>query len=245
MAIPCRARLGTGRISSPRRAQGLSAYGQFFRSVCLDRLSLRFSPSRPSPSGNSTEKSPYRVLRTRLEPVALRQSQAARGVKNFGADKDRERAVHSALRLSQFSNRRLFWPTRHSIVCHGDQTFSFLPPLVKLRATASSAVARLTSCCAPGLFRERNANLFAANHILDSTRRMVDAINGSSKLCADKPRHATGHRLSADDVAQLGKGGDPPLHPLCRLRRHAETVPVSAPSVLRAPVAHIHGAVHP
>jgi len=95
------------------------------------------------------------------------------------------------------------------------------------------------------IFRIRNAKTFAANQILDSTRPMSCVDYGPSKLCADKPRHATRHRLAAGDVAQLGKGGDPPLHPLCRFWRHAETVPVSAPSVLPALGAHIHGTVFP
>jgi hypothetical protein len=45
-----------------------------------------------------------------------------------------------------------------------------------------------------------------------------------------------GLRKFAFPVEQLGKGGDPPLHPPYRHSRHAETVPVSTPSGLRGVV---------
>jgi hypothetical protein len=83
-----------------------------------------------------------------------------------------------------------------------------------------------------GIFRIRNANLFAANQILDSTRRMVDALIGGSKLCACATRHATGKLPSAFSVAQLGKGrafGPPRCIPSHVPQAAADTVPVSAP----------------
>jgi len=57
-----------------------------------------------------------------------------------------------------------------------------------------------------GLFRIRNAKLFAANQNLDSTRRMIPAINGGSKLCACATRHASENFLTEISAAQLGKG---------------------------------------
>jgi len=76
------------------------------------------------------------------------------------------------------------------------------------------------------------AFLFAANQSFDSSRQMVDAHIGDSKLCACATRHATAHRLSADAVAQLGKGrtfGPPRCIPSHVPQAAAETVPVSAP----------------
>jgi hypothetical protein len=108
---------------------------------------------------------------------------------------------------------------------------------------------------ARGFIRVRNANLFAANQIFDSFPGMVRAINSDSKLCAEVPRHATGQRLSAGAVAQLGKGRlfvpprcipsrVPQAAPasaeasLLHRRRHKpETVPVSAPFGLHRVVA--------
>jgi len=92
------------------------------------------------------------------------------------------------------------------------------------------------------------AFLFAANQSFDSIRPMRSAINGDSKLCACPTRHATGHRLSADAVAQLGKGqgfAPPrciPSHVPCGA---AETVPVSAPFGLTRVVAFRAWAVRP
>lgn len=77
---------------------------------------------------------------------------------------------------------------------------------------------------------------------------MVESINGDSKLCADNPRHATGHRLSADAVAQLGKGqgfAPPRCIPSRVPQAAAETVPVSAPSARYAVVAFAAWAVCP
>jgi hypothetical protein len=79
-----------------------------------------------------------------------------------------------------------------------------------------------------GLFRSRNAKWLAAYLILRFSRLMRNGDIAGSKLsaCSTRPQ---GRRTSAIPVGQLGKGGGPPLHPPCRLGRHAETVPVSTP----------------
>lgn len=64
--------------------------------------------------------------------------------------------------------------------------------------------------------------------ILRFSCRMSGADKTGSKLSASMTRQS-GRRPSAVSLIELGKGGDPPLHPPCRLWRHAETVPVSAP----------------
>ena len=52
------------------------------------------------------------------------------------------------------------------------KTSSSLLPGAQLRVTAHRALTRSSQCCAPGLFRTRNTNLFAANQIFDSIRGM-------------------------------------------------------------------------
>ncbi len=77
---------------------------------------------------------------------------------------------------------------------------------------------------------------------------MIRVDNAGSKSCADKPRHATGHRLSADAVAQLGKGqgfAPPRCIPSHVPQAAAETAPVSAHSVPCAVVAFAARAVCP
>jgi len=90
-----------------------------------------------------------------------------------------------------------------------------------------------------GIFRERNAKSFAPKLILRFSQRMIFADSTDSKLCALITRHATWHRLSDGDVAQLGKGqGFAPPHciPSRMPQASAETVPVSAPSARYAVV---------
>jgi hypothetical protein len=62
--------------------------------------------------------------------------------------------------------------------------------------------------------------------------------NGDSKLCADKPRHASPTDLWSAVAAQLGKGGEqtPPIASLPSVPppASAETGPVSAPSPSRS-----------
>ena len=77
---------------------------------------------------------------------------------------------------------------------------------------------------------------------------MILTDKNDSKLCAEVPRHATGHRLSADAVAQLGKGqgfAPPRCIPSHVPQAAAETVPVSAPSARCAVVAFAAWAVCP
>jgi len=92
------------------------------------------------------------------------------------------------------------------------------------------------SCCDGGTFRRRNVKTLVRRVILRFPRRMKTADKRGSKLSACTTRQQ-GRRLFAAPVEQLGKGGDPPLHPPCRYARQAETVPVSAPFGLRGVVA--------
>ena len=78
------------------------------------------------------------------------------------------------------------------------------------------------------LFCMRNRILFARHLILRFSRRMVTADKTGSKWSASLTRPHR-RRLIASCVGQLGKGVKPPLHPPCRLWRHAEPVPVSVP----------------
>jgi hypothetical protein len=120
-----------------------------------------------------------------------------------------------------------------SIVAHTRNHLSFLLPVLRFGCGTLYA----------GL-----AFLFAANQSLDSSRRMRCANNGGNKLCADNPRHATGHRLSADAVAQLGKGqgfAPPRCIPSHVPQAAAETVPVSAPFGFIRVVAPQSWAVRP
>jgi len=85
---------------------------------------------------------------------------------------------------------------------------------------------------ADGIFRIRNANVFAANQIFDSIAAMVEAINSDSKLCACDTRHATENFRSEISAAQLGKGqgfAPPRCIPSQVPQAATETVPVSAP----------------
>ena len=94
-----------------------------------------------------------------------------------------------------------------------------------------------SSCYAFGLFRERNANSFAQHLILRFTCQMIRVDNADSKLCAEVPRHTQVMRLSAAYLRSPWQGAGKALPvaspPLCR-KRHAETVPVSAPFGLTA-----------
>jgi len=111
---------------------------------------------------------------------------------------------------------------------HECKAFSFLLP--------SPVSARCTS----GLFRARNTKSFARRVILGFIRRMVIAITTDSKLCALIAHYATGHRLSADAVAQLGKGqgfAPPRCIPSLVPQAAAKTVPVSAPFGFRGVVS--------
>jgi hypothetical protein len=124
--------------------------------------------------------------------------------------------------------------------CRHCALLSYRPPyvcsIVYAASTKASPRSGLTfSYFGPGLFRERNTNLFAENQILDSTRRMSTADKPGSKLSASMTRQQ-GRRVVAFPVEHLGKGVEPPLHPPCRFARHAETVPVSAPFGLRGAV---------
>jgi hypothetical protein len=121
--------------------------------------------------------------------------------------------------MRETNPRALFSPDDppDSIVARSRNLFSFLLP-------------RLRFGC--GTLYARSAFLFAANQILDSTRRMVDAHIDGSKLCACATRHATGKLPSAFSAAQLGKGrgfAPPRCIPSHAPRAAAETVPVSAP----------------
>jgi len=90
-----------------------------------------------------------------------------------------------------------------------------------------------------GLFRRRNANLFAARLILLFSQPMIHAINAASKLCASMTRHAQVMRLSAACLRSTCKEGETPSVASFpdAAKRHVETLPVSTPSGLRRPVA--------
>jgi hypothetical protein len=98
-----------------------------------------------------------------------------------------------------------------------------------------------------GIFRDRNANLFAARLILRFSQRMDRAINAGSKLCAEVPRHAQVMRPLAACLRSTSKEGETPSvgsFPLCR-KRHVETLPVSTPSGFRRPASLPSCAVRP
>ena len=137
----------------------------------------------------------------------------------------------------------------------------FLPPscfsrargVSVLRPIVTKSPKRMTQSvprflrCGPGLFRRRNANLFAASLILRFSQTMNHAINAASKLCASMTRHAQVMRLSAACLRSTWQGGGNPLRcilPRCRTR-HAETLPVSTPSGWRRPAACPSCAVRP
>jgi hypothetical protein len=102
----------------------------------------------------------------------------------------------------------------------------------------ASALARVEPHSATGTLRQRNGKQLAAPVILGFSRHMSGAIRSGSKLSACPTRQAGKKRPGAVFPLELGKGGNPPLHPPCRFLRHAETVPVSVPFGL-------HGAVAP
>jgi hypothetical protein len=83
--------------------------------------------------------------------------------------------------------------------------------------------------------------------ILGFILKMIRAIIADSKLCAEVPRHATGSRLSAGSVAQLGKEGETPSVASFPVPRYAapETVPVSVPSGRRGFAASASWSVCP
>ena len=245
--------LPVDRASSPRRAQGLTAYGRIFRYVCLDSLSLRYSLSRPSPSGNSTEKSPYRVILTRLErgsrrplptststtscfwqrsPIRLTaksSSFAAKIVTPITPTKTQRnlsgQGASRTLPLFYFLN--LCTQEHAPKVIDQSKQCSFLLPRPPLRVTSQGDLTRFASCYASGLFRARNTNLLAQILILRFIPGMVDADRTDSKLFALIARHASRNFLSEISLAQLGKGqGFAP--PRC-IPSLVETVPVSTP----------------
>lgn len=88
----------------------------------------------------------------------------------------------------------------------------------------------------PPLFRDRNAILFVRRLILRFSPSMIRTDRTVSKLCAWDTRHAPDGRPSAARRRSTWQGGGHPLRcilPLCRHGRHADTVPVSAPSAAR------------
>ena len=156
-----------------------------------------------------------------------------------------------ASRFSSFRLLPLKHPSTPKYATHAARetnTSSFLLPREGWRGKAHSALPRSLRCYAPGLFRARNTNSVAADLILRFSRRMILSINAPSKLCAVRPRHAQVMRLSAACLrSSTWQGGGNPLRcilPLCR-RRHAETLPVSTPSVLRGVAAFRSWAVRP
>src|SRR5271163_4080021 len=110
-------------------------------------------------------------------------------------------------------------------------------PLEVGRANASPLCVLTFSGCDSEILRYRNVNLFAWRLILRFSRNMVRADKSGSKLCADNPRHTPVRRLSAACLRSTWQeeGFALPVAspPICR-ERHAETVPVSTPSGLRA-----------
>jgi hypothetical protein len=88
----------------------------------------------------------------------------------------------------------------------------------------------------------------AASVILGFSRRMDYGDNAASKLCAEVPRHTQVMRLSAAYLRSPWQGAGKALPvaspPLCR-KRHAETVPVSAPSAWQPVTAFPSQAVRP
>ncbi len=131
----------------------------------------------------------------------------------------------------------------------GTPTSSFLPPRPNLKIPAR----RVRPCfvrafCIRIIPPPKCGKTLAMRPGIRFTCRMIRANNAGSKLCADNPRHATGHRLPADAVAQLGKGqgfAPPRCIPSHVPQAAAETLPVSAPSARFAVVAFAAWAVRP
>lgn len=91
-------------------------------------------------------------------------------------------------------------------------------------------------------------NPVAVALILRFSRGMEYGDNAASKLCAEGPRHTQVRRLSAVCLRSTWQeeGAALPVAspPLCR-QRHAETLPVSAPSAFRTVAAFPSRAVCP
>ena len=125
--------------------------------------------------------------------------------------------------------------------------FSFLLPREQRRSVAHRGLFRLFSYFVVGIFRIRNANLFAANQILDSSRGMIAAIKSVSKLFADYPRHTQVRRISSACLRSTWEGGQAPrsIPPRRKRRDTPETVPVSAPFGLGRAAAFRSWEMHP
>jgi hypothetical protein len=121
-------------------------------------------------------------------------------------------------------------------------------PLDVGEANASPRCVLTRFSCDSELLRCRNVNLFALSLILRFTRRMTPAVKSGSKLCADNPRHTQVRQPSAACLRSTwqeeGRALPVASPPVCRTR-HAETVPVSTPSGLRAASGSRSWVVHP
>jgi hypothetical protein len=94
-----------------------------------------------------------------------------------------------------------------------------IPPLQRIPFPTAPST---QSLCWP------NRKTLVSNRGSGFTGRMICVDRAGSKLSAWDTRQQ-GRRLFASPVVQLGKGETPIASPVCRLRRHAETMPVSAP----------------
>jgi hypothetical protein len=122
-----------------------------------------------------------------------------------------------------FRNEAVFKPLRF-FVCDGrsgQKPGRFAGGLLAAAQRNASAYARQSLC-------ERNGKRLAANRCLRFSLCMSGTDSAGSKLSAFITRQS-GNRPNAGFLIELGKGGTPVASPMCRLRRHAETVPVSAP----------------
>lgn len=124
----------------------------------------------------------------------------------------------------------------------------FLLPRQNRRSKAQRVRSRHFRDVVGGIFRICNINLFAGNQNFDSSRLMVAANIADSKLCAVRPRHARGVRLSAARSRSTWQGEGfaaprciPTLAPAARV----ETLPVSTPSGSRGVAASWSWAVRP
>lgn len=166
-----------------------------------------------------------------------------------GGDHSSQRRIPPAPILTheakQFSGRRPMRNDRsntHCIPANGVRptpALSFLLPRKSWCGKQQRPPFRFPPRSVTGIFRIHNANLFAANQILDSSPGMIPAFIGDSKLFADYPRHIQARWLSAIGLHSTWQGGGNPLRcilPQCR-KRHVETLPVSTPSGLRGAAA--------
>jgi hypothetical protein len=87
--------------------------------------------------------------------------------------------------------------------------------------------------------RRRIIKLLAANRVYRFLPIMVLGNFADSKLSAWNTRQRGGRSI-ASPVGQLGKGETPVASPVRRLRRRAETVPVSVPSGFGIAVREVH-----